>query len=182
MNRDALSAGLVLLLMTVQVTFVNRLPLPGDAAPDLVLLAVVGYALARGARAGAVMGFTAGLFGDLLPPAAHEMGQYALVLCLVGFVAGRWAESRPEAGLAVALGCAALGPVVAVVVGVVFGGAEAGVVALTGGLLPVMLYNVLAAPPMVWAATRVVRGRDRSRVRSRERGARRAGRLAGGRP
>ncbi|GAA3145801.1 hypothetical protein GCM10010466_41080 [Planomonospora alba] len=174
MNRDMLAAGVLLLLMVVQVTFVNRLPLPGGAVPDLVMLGVVGYALARGAREGALMGFGAGLLGDILPPVAHEMGQYALVLCLLGFVTGRWAESRPEAGLAAALGCAALGPAVAVVVGVVFGGADAGVVALAGSLPPVMLCNVLAAPVLVWTMTKVVHGRERT--------ARPAGRLAGGRP
>ncbi|WP_344749045.1 hypothetical protein [Streptosporangium vulgare] len=40
-----------------------------------MLLAVVGYALARGAAAGAVMGFAAGLVSDLLQPAAHLLGQ-----------------------------------------------------------------------------------------------------------
>ncbi|MFC4061000.1 rod shape-determining protein MreD [Planomonospora corallina] len=173
MNRDVLSVAALLLVMIVQVTFVNRLPLPGDAVPDLVMLGVVGYALARGARRGAVMGFAAGLLGDVVPPVAHEVGQYALVLCLIGFVAGRWAESRPEAGPAVAAGCAALGPVVAVVIGVVFGGAAAGVVVLAGSLPSVMLYNLLAAPLMVWMMTRVARGRERA--------VRRAGRLAGGR-
>ncbi|WP_433242177.1 rod shape-determining protein MreD [Streptosporangium sp. CA-135522] len=157
-GRDVLSAGLLLLVMVVQVTIVNRLPLPGAGAPDLVLLTVVGYALVRGAVAGTVMGFCAGLVGDVLPPVAHVLGQYALVLCLIGFLAGRVAESRPEAGQLVALTCAAAGPVVAVAVGVLLGDDRIGHSMITTMLPPAILYNVLAAPPMVWAVTRIVRG------------------------
>lgn len=158
MGRDVVSAGLLLLVMVVQVTVVNRLPLPGQGAPDLVLLGVVGYALVRGATAGAVAGFCAGLLGDVLPPAAHMLGQYALVLCLVGFAAGRMVESRPDSVLLTALVCAAAGPLVAVATSALLGDARISGAVLTTTLPWAVGYNLLAAPPMVWVVTRLVRG------------------------
>jgi rod shape-determining protein MreD len=158
MGRNALFVVLFLGIMIVQVTVVNRLPLPGQAAPDLVLLAVVGYALARGAAAGAVMGFATGLLSDLLPPAAHLLGHNALVFCLVGFLAGRAVESRPSAGPLVALACAVAGPVVALVTGALVGDPRTEVSMLTGVLPQAMVYNLIAAPPVVWMVRRIVRG------------------------
>ncbi|MEU8381469.1 rod shape-determining protein MreD [Streptosporangium sp. NPDC048865] len=149
---------LLLGIMIVQVTVVNRLPLPGHAAPDLVLLAVVGYGLARGAAAGAIMGFAAGLVSDLLPPAAHLLGHNALVLCLMGFLAGRAVEGRPGAEPLVAMACALAGPVVALVSGALVGDPRTGVSMLTTVLPQAMAYNLLAAPPVVWMARRLVRG------------------------
>lgn len=157
-GRDVLSVGLLLLVMVFQVTVVNRLPLPGAGAPDLVLLTVVGYALVRGAAAGAVMGFCAGLASDVLPPAAHVLGQHALVLCLIGFMAGRVAESCPDAGQLTTLACAVAGPLVAVGVGALLGDDRISWSMLTATLPQAVLYNLLAAPPVVWAVTRVVRG------------------------
>ncbi|MFF5250399.1 rod shape-determining protein MreD [Streptosporangium sp. NPDC000095] len=174
MGRNAMFVALLLGIMILQVTVVNRLPLPGHAAPDLVLLAVVGYALARGAAAGAVMGFAAGLVSDLLPPAAHLLGHNALVFCLIGFMAGRAVESRPAAGPLAALACAIAGPVVALVTGALVGDPRAGVSMLTAVLPQAMIYNLLAAPPVVWMVRRVVRGPEprliqmpRSAMRSR---------------
>ncbi|WP_406313020.1 rod shape-determining protein MreD [Streptosporangium sp. NBC_01639] len=157
-GRDVVSVGMLLLVMVVQMTVVNRLPLPGLGAPDLVLLTVVGYALVRGAVAGAVMGFCGGLLSDILPPAAHVLGQYALVLCLIGFMAGRMVENYPETMQITALTCAAVGPVVAVAVGGLLGDERISQSMLTTVLPQMVLYNVLAAPLIVWAVTRVVRG------------------------
>lgn len=90
--RVVVSAGLVALAIVVQASVLARLPLPG-ATPDLVLLVVVGLALAYGPAAGLVVGFCAGLAADLAPPAAHEAGRWALVLTLIGYAAGL---ARPE--------------------------------------------------------------------------------------
>ena len=120
-----------------------------------MLLAVVGCALVRGAGAGAVIGFCAGLAVDVLPPSAHLVGQYALVLCLVGFMAGRAGE-RPSPGRSwrwrVRCRPAARG-----------GGRRDARRHQGGGdalaTVPLaILYNLLAAPLVVWAATRIVRG------------------------
>ena len=60
----------------------------------LVLLVVVGAALARGAGFGMVLGFLSGVALDLAPPADHVAGRWALALVLVGYLAGR---VRPDA-------------------------------------------------------------------------------------
>ncbi|NRQ36242.1 rod shape-determining protein MreD [Nonomuraea sp. NN258] len=86
--------GLILVLVAaplVQVMLINRLPWGG---PDLVALAVVWMALARGPMWGSVAGLLAGLAADVTPPADHTIGRTALVLAFTGFMAGRWQEGR----------------------------------------------------------------------------------------
>jgi rod shape-determining protein MreD len=85
--RVVLAVVLVTVALALQVTMMSRLPLPG-ATPDLLLLVVVALALAHGPGFGLVCGFAAGLGADLVPPADHEVGRWALVLTVVGFLAG----------------------------------------------------------------------------------------------
>jgi rod shape-determining protein MreD len=86
-GRVVLAVLLLVAALAVQVTVLARLPLPG-ATPDLVLLAVVSLALAHGPGFGLVAGFAAGLASDLVPPADHAVGRWALVLTVVGYFAG----------------------------------------------------------------------------------------------
>ena len=88
-RRFLLGAVVLLAALLLQGTVVNRLPLPGGA-PDLLLLAVVAFALAEGPRSGAVTGFVAGLLADLSADA--ELGRTALVLTLVGYLTGLAAD------------------------------------------------------------------------------------------
>lgn len=85
--RTAVALALVTVALALQVTVLSRLPLPG-ATPDLVLLVVVGLALSHGPAYGLVLGFGAGLASDLVPPADHEIGRWAFVLTVVGYLAG----------------------------------------------------------------------------------------------
>lgn len=85
--RVVLAVVLVVVALAVQVTFLSRLHLPG-ATPDLLLLVVVSLALAHGPGFGLGTGFGAGLAADLVPPADHEVGRWALVLTLIGYLAG----------------------------------------------------------------------------------------------
>jgi rod shape-determining protein MreD len=95
--RVALTAVLLVVAVALQVTFLSRLPLPG-ATPDLVLLVVVATALSGGPTVGLLTGFAAGLALDLVPPADHEVGRWAFVLTLVGYLAGlAQAETRRSA-------------------------------------------------------------------------------------
>lgn len=95
--RFALTAVLVVVALALQVTFLSRLPLPG-ATPDLVLLVVVATALSGGPTVGLLTGFAAGLALDLVPPADHEVGRWAFVLTVVGYLSGlARAESRRSA-------------------------------------------------------------------------------------
>jgi rod shape-determining protein MreD len=87
---QALAIPVVLLLaVTLQLAVVNRAPLPGAAAPDLVLLTVAALAVCAGPMTGMLAGFCGGLALDIAPPAAHLAGEYALVFCLVGYACGR---------------------------------------------------------------------------------------------
>jgi rod shape-determining protein MreD len=79
--------------VVVQLTVVNRLPLPGGIAPDLVLLLVAAVAVCTGPMTGLLTGFAGGLALDIAPPATHFAGEYALVFCLVGYFAARLAAA-----------------------------------------------------------------------------------------
>lgn len=60
----------------------------GGWRPDLLLVTVVGFALADGAETGARYGFAAGLGADLLSGPGQLVGISALVLLLVGYLLG----------------------------------------------------------------------------------------------
>ena len=57
--------------------------------PDAVLLVVVAVGLRHGSEAAMVLGFGGGLLLDLVPPADHVAGRWALALLVAGYVAGR---------------------------------------------------------------------------------------------
>jgi rod shape-determining protein MreD len=95
--RIVLAVVLIAVALALQVTLLSRLPLPG-ATPDLLLLVVVSLALAYGPGFGLACGFAAGLAADRVPPADHEVGRWALVLTLIGYLAGlARAETRRSA-------------------------------------------------------------------------------------
>ena len=79
--------------VVVQLTVVNRLPLPGGTAPDLVLLLVTAVAVSTSPMTGLLTGFAGGLALDIAPPATHYAGEYALVFCLAGYFAARIAAA-----------------------------------------------------------------------------------------
>src|SRR5258706_9882253 len=89
MKRKLVAAIALTAVVLIQLTIVNGLALPGGATPDLVLLCVIAFGMIGGPAAGLIAGFCAGLALDLAPPASQLVGQYALVLCLVGYGAGR---------------------------------------------------------------------------------------------
>ena len=82
--------------VVVQLTVVNRLPLPGGTAPDLVLLLVTAVAVCTSPMTGLLTGFAGGLALDVAPPATHYAGEYALVFCLAGYVAA-WVAAASAA-------------------------------------------------------------------------------------
>lgn len=107
---DALGlAALVLLAVVLQVSVLSQLAVRG-VVPDLALVLVVAVGLARGARSGAVVGFWAGLLLDVAPPADHVAGAWALVLLLVGLLAGR-AAARPHSQVGPGTGGSQVRPV-----------------------------------------------------------------------
>lgn len=162
-NRVLLSTTLVVVALVVQVTVLARLQLPG-AVPDLLLLTVLGLAMVYGHVAGAFIGFGAGLLADIAPPADHAAGRYALVLCVIGYLAGL---VRPEGGQQIRSATAPMLVVVAAAIGSTL--LYAGVGALVGDtaarhvglgslLFTAAVYDLLLAPftvPLImWLARR----------------------------
>jgi rod shape-determining protein MreD len=86
--RIVLDTVVMVSALILQLSVVNLLPLPGGG-PDLILLALASLAFVQGELAGAVVGFASGLALDLVPPAEGPVGRWALVLCLMGYLAGR---------------------------------------------------------------------------------------------
>ncbi|WP_329120596.1 rod shape-determining protein MreD [Streptomyces sp. NBC_01353] len=160
-NRILLSATLVVVALVVQVSVLSRLQLPG-AVPDLVLLTVLGLALVYGPVSGSLIGFAAGLLADLAPPADHAAGRYALVLCVIGYLAGL---ARPENGrlksasgpMAVVVAAALGSTLLYAGVGALVGDTAARHVGLGFLLFTAALYDLLLAPftvPLIMALAR----------------------------
>ncbi|MET8681647.1 rod shape-determining protein MreD [Streptomyces sp. NPDC004647] len=152
-NRMLLSATLVVVALVVQVTILARLQLPG-AVPDLMLLVVLGLALVYGHVGGALVGFSAGLLADLAPPADHAVGRYALVLAVIGYLAGL---AKPETGrlrsatgpLLVVVAAAVITTLMYAGVGALVGDTAARQVGLTRLIFTATLYDLLLAPFVV---------------------------------
>jgi rod shape-determining protein MreD len=159
--RVALTAVLVVVALALQVTFLSRLPLPG-ATPDLVLLVVVATALSGGPMVGLLTGFAAGLALDLVPPADHEVGRWALVLTVVGYLSGlARAESRRSAFVPlVVVAAAAVGSVLLYAgLGALLDDPNVTWSAVTGLLPTALVYDVVLsafAVPAVLALSRRV--------------------------
>ncbi|MFI5804581.1 rod shape-determining protein MreD [Streptomyces sp. NPDC051561] len=152
-NRILLSATLVVVALVIQVTILARLQLPG-AVPDLTLLVVLGLAFVYGHVSGALIGFGAGLLADLAPPADHAAGRYALVLCVIGYLAGL---AKPENGrlrsatapMLVVVAAAVGSTLLYAGVGSLVGDTAARHVGLGGLLFTAALYDLLLAPFVV---------------------------------
>ncbi len=106
-RQVVLAVLLIVFAVTIEVTVLTRLPVPG-ATPDLVTVTVVALALALGPVPGAVLGFFAGLAVDISPPSDDPVGVTALVLTAVGFTIGL-AASPEERSAWASVGLAAAG-------------------------------------------------------------------------
>lgn len=80
-----------LIVIVLQVTFVDLISIRG-IQPDLVILFVVGRALAEGPTAGVVWGFCLGFALDAVSGAILGLG--ALVYSLGGFITGQLGRGR----------------------------------------------------------------------------------------
>jgi rod shape-determining protein MreD len=168
--RKALTAIILAIALfaavVIQLTVVNRLPLPGAAAPDLVLLLVAAIAVATGPATGAVTGFAGGLALDIAPPAAHYAGEYALVFCLVGYAAARvvravWdmtGEHDPVATFTVMAVAVAAGEAGKAALGILLSNPDVTTAAVTRVLPAAILYDLLLSPLVYWLVVRVTRG------------------------
>ena len=165
-------AVLLCAAVVVQLTVVNRLPLPGGAAPDLVLLLVTAIAVCTSPLAGALAGFAGGLALDVAPPSIHYAGEYALVFCLAGWGAARVnraitdvrGERDQVVTFAVMAGAAAAGEAGKAALGMMLSDPDV-TAAVASRLLPTaVLYDLLVAPFAFWLVARVTRGADAERA------------------
>ncbi|MBT2213561.1 MULTISPECIES: rod shape-determining protein MreD [Actinomadura] len=163
-GRRVMTVLVVAVALILQVSVANRLPTPGGVQPDLVLLAVVALALVSGSMTGMVTGFLAGLAADIVPPADHTLGRYALVYCLIGYLCGIASAEMDRQSVvpffAVAAGALA-GAVLYAATGMILGDprAEWGTVSR---MVPLqVVYDVVASPFVVWAVLRVTRRFER---------------------
>ena len=164
-RRALLAVATVVPALLLQSTVLARLPLPGGA-PDLLLVLVVAFALAEGPRSGTITGFGAGLLADL--GADHELGRTALVLALVGYVAGL-VHDEPSYGGGerstvrpfVVVGLCALGAVtVFAVEGLLLGDARVTGSAYLAAVVGTVPYCVLLTPFVVPVIGALVRRLD----------------------
>jgi rod shape-determining protein MreD len=89
---------LLLAALVLQVSFFGYFAWDG-VVPNLVLLVVVAAGLTRGPELAALLGFVGGMAIDLVPPADHVAGRWALALVLVGYLAGRVRQDSGRSSL-----------------------------------------------------------------------------------
>lgn len=145
--RAGLMALLVLTAVLVQLTVLPLLGLPG-ATPDLVAITVVGLGFVGGPVRGTVAGFAAGLLIDLLPPADGLLGLTAVLLVVVGYLAGLLGQTERSPLAAVALAGLLCGGVVLgyALVGGVVADPRVSWERVPGLLLTQVAYAVVLAP------------------------------------
>jgi rod shape-determining protein MreD len=168
--RRALAAvALVVALfatVVIQLTVVNRLPLPGATQPDLVLLLVTAIAVVTGPATGALTGFAGGLALDIAPPTAHYAGEYALIFCLAGYAAARvvraiWnmtGERDPVIAFTVMAAVTAAGEAGKAALGMLLSDPDVTAAAVTRVLPAAILYDLLLSPLVYWLVAFVARG------------------------
>jgi rod shape-determining protein MreD len=160
-RRPLLSVAVLLTALLLQVGVGNRLRLPGGH-PDLILIGVVSLALVGGPTYGTVVGFAAGFFADIVPPADHTIGRLALVYAVVGYAAGLL-EDLEERSVTTTVALVGVGSALAVVifagVGALLGDARITASSVAHALLGAVIYDVVLAPfivPIVSGAARRV--------------------------
>lgn len=148
-RRFLLGAATVLTALLLQDTVVSALPLPG-AAPDLLLVLVVGFALVEGPLSGMTTGFVAGILADSL--ADHALGRLALVYAVVGYATG-FIEDDTERSTLLPFAAVAAGAVGGVLLfageGMLLGDPRVTVHAVVRALVSSVPYSVVLTPFVV---------------------------------
>ena len=149
MRRFLLSAVLLAAVLIIQLTFINGLRLPGGGVPDLVLVVVAALGMTNGPAAGAIAGFAAGFCLDIAPPASGIIGEYALVLCLIGWVCGRLNGSLARSAwlpILITAAAAVVGEVMVAALGMALQPAQVSFASVRAVLPASLLYDVAFSP------------------------------------
>jgi rod shape-determining protein MreD len=156
----------LLLALLLQLVLVNRTPLPGGAAPDLVLLVVTAVGATTGPVAGMLAGFFGGLALDVAPPGGHLAGEYALVFCLAGYACGRlrtmvdpFEEHASVASLTIMAIGAVGGEAATVVLRMMVSDPTVTGQAVKHVLPGAILYDLLLSPFVLWLMSAALRHR-----------------------
>jgi rod shape-determining protein MreD len=158
-RRAALSVVVLAAALVLQLTVVNRLPLPGAGLPDLVLLVVVALGLCARPATGAVTGFCAGLCLDIAPPGSYLIGEYALVFCLVGYLCGRLRGVVGRSALVTivaAMAAAAAGEALFALVGLAVSDPQVSWSAVQQVLPSAIVYDVVLSPFVLYLVMQTV--------------------------
>jgi rod shape-determining protein MreD len=161
----------LVLALLLQLVLVNRLPLPGGGAPDLVLLVVAATGATVGPLAGTLAGFCGGLALDIAPPSGHLAGEYALVFCLAGYACGRLrmlSDVTEDYSSVMSLAVVAIGAVGGEVakagLGRMLSDPEMTVPVIKHVLPGAILYDLLLSPFVLWLVAALVRQRAPERM------------------
>lgn len=162
-TRDGvLLGGALVLALMLQVSLFSHFSVRG-VVPNLCLLVVVAAGWSRGPAPGMVLGFIAGLALDLVPPADHLAGRWALALVIVGYVAGR--VGRPDATELVPIWWATVvssfvGTSVFALTGLLLGDVSVGIPGLLEVVLIGVAWDALLAPVVVVPLVRLLSVRE----------------------
>jgi ABC-type Fe3+-siderophore transport system permease subunit len=85
-----------------------------------------------------------------MPPSAHLVGQYAFVLAVAGYVAGRGAGG-PATTVVL---CVLMTPLVAAALGMLISDSRVTLSTLTQQVPVTIVYTLLVAPIVIWLTTR----------------------------
>ena len=153
--RAAAAVWVLLMAVVLQVSVLPHLAFRGVVA-DVVLLVVVAVGLRHGSEPAMVLGFAGGLLLDLVPPADHVAGRWALALLVAGYVAGRVSGRAGRAGsphwpvlLATVAACSLVASSLFAVSGMVLRDPLVGVPALLETVLVAVLSDVLLGALLV---------------------------------
>jgi rod shape-determining protein MreD len=166
MLRGLLFTAVLLLAVVLQVSFFGYFSYEG-VVPNLVLLLVVAAALTRGPELAVVIGFVGGLAADLLPPAQHVAGRWALALVVVGYLAGRVRAdaARSTAGMLVTVAASSfIGTSVFALTGILTRDPAVPALEALQVLPQALLYDLLLAPFVLPLAMRMFRRVQPERV------------------
>ena len=161
-----LTFGLLTAAVILQVTVLSRLALAGGSV-DLVLLVLVALALRGGPELGLVAGFGVGLALDVVPPADHAIGRWALVLCLVGYACGFLEDEADRSALfpiMVAAGASVASVLGFAALGVLIDDPRVGPDAVIRVLPIVVAYDVLLSPFVIYTVFRLHRRATRGQA------------------
>ena len=151
--------------LLLQVTVLDRLPLPGSA-PELLVVVVAAFALTEGPLSGLVTGFGAGLLVDAVSD--HQLGRTALALALAGYVTGL-IEDDTERSTLLPFAAVALAAVTALAVfvteGVLLGDSRVSVHAVLIAAFSSVPYADLLTPFVVPVVAGMVRRLDADPLR-----------------